>query len=116
MPETAESSAEIARDRAHIGAFAALGFEHRLVGRRHCGKFQAMDFDRAGAQLYRLAVAREIVGALALDLDRRKARRNLLDGAGEARELRADGVFARARVAFLRDAAFRVVGVALFAP
>ncbi len=45
-----------------------------------------MNLDRARLQLDGLAVARQIVGALALDLDRGILRRRLLDQAGKARQ------------------------------
>ena len=48
------------------------------------------DLDRARLQLDRLALAGEVVGPLTLDLDRREARRRLLDLAGEARQKRLD--------------------------
>src|SRR3954453_1841405 len=83
MPEAAERPAEVAGERPHIGALAALRLEHgALAGMAHHRK--PRDLDGAGLQLDGLAVASEIIGALALDLHRREAGRHLLDRAGEA--------------------------------
>ena len=71
---------------------------------------------RARRNLDGLALARQIVGALAVDLDRREARRHLLDRAGEARQQRRDRGRGRAGFARVRHAAFGIVGVALLAP
>ena len=49
-----------------------------------------VNLDRAGSQLDSLAVARQIVGALALDLDRGVSWRDLFDQPGEARQQLAD--------------------------
>ena len=94
MAETAEQAPHVARERAHIGALAALGLEHGAIRIGELGvldQLEAMNLDRARFELDDLAVAREIVGALAVDLDGRVARRHLRDRAGEARQERADG-------------------------
>ena len=70
MAKTAQSAAEIAGERPHIGAFAAFGFQHRMIGVGIVDELEAADLDRAGGEFHRFAVARKIVGALALDLDR----------------------------------------------
>src|SRR6201995_279401 len=75
-----------------------------------------MNLDRAGRQLDDLAIARQIIGALALDLDGGIAWRGLFYGASELRQQRADGVRRRPEVAGLDDLALGVVGVALLAP
>ena len=68
VAEAAQHAAEIAGDGAHIGSLAALAFERRGVGVvRH--QAQHMDDDFAGVQFDDLAVPREVVGALAGDLD-----------------------------------------------
>ena len=67
-----------------------------MVGVGRVDQLQPVDLDRAGLELDRLAVAGEIVGALAVDLDGGKARRHLRDGAGEGRQQRADGLARRA--------------------
>ena len=79
MAETAQSAAEIAGQRAHIGALAAFGLEHRMIGVGDVDQLQPADLDRPGRKFHRLAVAGEVIGALAVDLDRRIARRHLLD-------------------------------------
>ena len=95
-PKQPERAADIAGQRADIGAFAAFGLEHGVIGVRGLDQLQPVDLDRAGRQFDRLAVAGEIIGALAVDLDGGIARRHLLDGAGEGRQQRADRVGGRA--------------------
>ena len=51
---------------------------------------KTVPFVMDGRKLHHLAVAREIVGALALDLDGRIARRHLLNAAGKGRQQRPD--------------------------
>ena len=94
MAVAAERSPEVARQRAHIGALAAFGFEPRLVALGGDER-EAMDGDRPRRDLERFAAARQIVGALAGDADRREGRRRLRDEADEARQRRFD--FARRR-------------------
>ncbi len=85
MSVAAERAAEIARDRAHVGALAAFGLEHRGVG---LGGYQVepVDMDRARLDREGFAVACEIVGARASDADRGEGRRRLENGADEARQ------------------------------
>ena len=85
MAVAAERAAEVARDRAHVGALAAFGLEH---GRVAVGldEREPIDVDRPRGDLEGLAVAGEIIGARAVDLDGGKGRRRLLDQADEARQ------------------------------
>src|SRR6516225_10679114 len=85
MPEALERAAEVASERAHVSSLAALGHEHRVIGIGRLDQFEAMNLDWAWGDIYHLAVAREVVGALAGDFHRREARRHLRDLAGEAR-------------------------------
>src|SRR5258706_4372555 len=116
MSQTSERPADIASKRAYIGAFAALGPEFGMVGIGYVSHLEPVDLDWPGLKIDRLAVAGEIVGALAVDLDRRILRRHLRDGAGVARQQRLDRGAVRARIAHGHDAAVGVVGVALLAP
>ena len=50
MAETAQSAAQVAGERADIGAFAAFGVQNRVVGVGGGDQVQAGDFDRAGRQ------------------------------------------------------------------
>jgi hypothetical protein len=75
-----------------------------------------MNVHRACRQLHHLALAGEVVGALALDLERREARRHLLDGSAEARQQRGDRLGRRPRRTRFDNAALGIVGVALLAP
>ena len=61
-----------------------------MVGVRDLDELEPVDLDRPRLELDHLAFAGEIIGALAVDLEGREARRHLLDGAGEARQQRAD--------------------------
>ena len=79
MAVAAEQPADIARQRPDIGSLAAFGLEHRMVGVRLLDQGQVVDLDLAGLQLDDLAVAGDVIGALALDLDGRIVRRGLLD-------------------------------------
>src|SRR6266481_1803468 len=62
------------------------------------------------------AVARQIIGALSLNLDGGVLWRNLLDHPGEARQQLSNRLRRWPDVARMDDAAFGVVGVALLAP
>ena len=77
-PKQPKRAAQIAGQRADIGALAAFGLEHGVVGVRRLDERQAVDVDRPGCELDLLAVAGEVVGALAVDLDGGIARRHLL--------------------------------------
>src|SRR5262249_59800481 len=98
------------------GPFAAPGNGGGVSGTGVFVQSEPVNLDRAGRDTPHLAVAREVIGALARDFYRREARRRLRDLAGEARQQRADGRGARAFDAALGDAAFGVVGIALLAP
>ena len=89
MPIAAEHAAEIARNGAHISALAAMRFEDRGIG-LGLDKAERMNGDGTRREIGRLAVAGEIIGALAGDLDRRIDRRLLQDRAGELRKRRQD--------------------------
>ena len=115
MAEAAERPAEIARDGAHIGALAAIGLEHRPVA-LVMDERDPVDLDRARLQFHHLAVAGEIVGALALDLDGGEARRHLLHLPDEARQQRLDGGRVRGSGRSAHHLALGVVGVGLLAP
>ena len=78
-PKQPSSAAEIAGDGADIGALAAFGLEARVVGATRRSGRSAWIVDRARLQIDRLALAGEVIGALAVDLDRRELRRHLHD-------------------------------------
>src|SRR6185437_3188006 len=75
-----------------------------------------MDLDRPRGELDDLAVARQIVSALALHLDRRITRRGLLDDTGELRQQRADRLGRWPSFTRLHHLSFGIVSVALLAP
>ena len=77
-----------------------------MVGIGPLDQRQALDLDRARRELDRLAAARQIIGPLAVDLDRGEARRHLLDRADEGRQGRLDRGAAGPLGASRRDLAF----------
>ncbi|KAI95994.1 hypothetical protein T281_02355 [Rhodomicrobium udaipurense JA643] len=116
MPETAERAAEIARDGADIGALAAVAEKAREIGRNCFLDFKLVDGNLPWLKLHHFAVAGEVVGALAVDLDRGIAGRSLHDVADELRQRSLHLLCGRASVARANGLAFRVVGVGLDAP
>src|SRR5262245_17815368 len=116
MPKALERAAEVAGERAHIGSLAALGHERGVIAIGRVDQFEPVNLDWAWRDIHHLAVAREVIGALARDFHRRVARRHLRDLTGEARQQRSDGRGGRALGAARGDAAFGVVGIALLAP
>src|SRR6516165_5933376 len=75
-----------------------------------------MNLDWSGRELDDLAVTCQIIGSLALDLDRGIPRRDLLDHAGELREQGTDRTRQRPGIAGLDHAALAVVGITLLTP
>src|SRR5664279_1385144 len=116
MAETAQSTAHVAGQRPHIGALAAFGVQYRVIGVGGGDQLQPGNFYRAGLKFHHLAVAGEVIGALAVDLDGGIARRHLLDGAGIGRQQSANGLRRGALIAAGDGAAFGVVGVPFLAP
>src|SRR5690625_2174952 len=110
MGVAAKRFAEITCNRAHIAALAADELELRRirVGARQQG--QPLDKKRAGRKVKLHPLAREIIGALALDPHGRELWRDLLDIAREAGQGGADLVIARALVAARDHLAFGVIG------
>ena len=70
-----------------------------------------VNLDWAGCEFDGLAVARQIIGALALNLDRRILRRDLLDQAGKAGQQRRNRLGGRPQLTGLDRAALGVVGI-----
>src|SRR6185312_2297113 len=75
-----------------------------------------MNLDRAGLQYDGFAVARQVIGAFALDLDRGVLRRDLLDHAGKLRQQGHNGLGGWPEVASPDHPALDIVGIALLAP
>ena len=75
-----------------------------------------VNLDRPRLQFDGLAVARQVIGALALDLDRGILRRGLLDQAGELRQQVQNRLGGGPEFAGFDDAALGIVGVAFLAP
>ena len=90
MAETAEVLAEIAHQGAHVGTAAAHHLERNMVGIGPLDQVEAVDLDEARRQIDRFAAPRQIVGALAFDLDCGEAGRHLLDPTDETRQRRFD--------------------------
>ena len=115
MAVTAKTSAKVAGDRAHIGSLAAARFEHRLVTPR-VNEIERVNCHRTRGQHRRLAATRQIVGALAIDLDRRTGRRQLLDRPNKPRQQREDAGASGPRVRLRGKPAIGIVGVGFNAP
>ena len=77
MAKTSQGLAEIARQRPHIGALAAVDFKDRVIGVGAFEKADIVDAHLALGQIYRLAGAGEVIGPRAIDLDCRKGWRAL---------------------------------------
>src|ERR1700694_1839089 len=75
-----------------------------------------VNFDRPRLQFDGIAVARQIIGALALDLDGGILRRDLLDPGGGLRQQVPDRTGTRPAIAGVGDPALGIVGVAFLAP
>src|SRR5260221_2203797 len=75
-----------------------------------------VNLDRAGLQFDGLAVARQIISALALDLDSGILWWNLLDQAGEPRQQLGDRLRGGPQLAGFDDPALGIVGIAFLAP
>ena len=75
-----------------------------------------MDRDRTEGQIRRFPIPRKIVGALAIDLDRRKSRRLLLNCPDKPRQQREDLGFGGATIGLRRDRSVGVVGIGLGSP
>ena len=77
MAETAQRPPEIARQSPDIGTFAAFGLENRMIGVGRLDQLEGVDFHWPGLQRHRLTLPRDVIGALAGDLDGGKLRRHL---------------------------------------
>src|ERR1700733_5614847 len=75
-----------------------------------------VNLDRARPQLDDFAIPRQIIGALALDLDRRILWRGLLDHAGKSREQLPNRCRGGPAVAGLGNATLGIVGIPFLAP
>src|SRR5271170_566155 len=115
MAVTTQRPTQIAGDRPDIGALAAFGLENGLI-RFVRDENEPMNDDFARRDFELRAPARQIVGTLAADLDRRIGRRGLLDRPEKARQHRRDLARRRTNVGFRDDLALGVVGIGLFAP
>ncbi len=79
-------------------------------------KRQAVDFDFAGRDINGFALARQIIGAVAVDLDGGKLRRNLLDETGIARQEITDRLLVRTDFRRTGSLPLHVVGRAFLPP
>src|ERR1041384_2434668 len=83
MAATAQNAPHIAGQSANIGSLAAFGLENSVISVRGLDQGQIMNVHRAGLEHDLLAVARQIIGALALDLDGGELGRHLRDRSPE---------------------------------
>ena len=79
MPDGADRDRQITRERAHIRALAAGHQKGGVVIVDHFVQGEGLNQDRPGREFDRLIVAGQIIGPLALNLDRGITGRNLLD-------------------------------------
>src|SRR5262245_39063688 len=114
--ETAKGAAEIAGEGPDIGAFATFGLEFGMVAVGNGEERQTGDLHRAGSERGLDTVAGEVIGALAFDLDRGKARRDLHQRAGERRQRGADRRFGGALGRHGGRCGLAIVGGRLLAP
>ncbi|MCR6656524.1 MAG: hypothetical protein NVV63_12105 [Opitutus sp.] len=70
MAARAQGFGNVARQRSDIGALAAGDFEHRLLTAMF-DQPDRVDIDLARLQLHGLASPRQVIGALAIHLERR---------------------------------------------
>src|SRR5215471_1279562 len=90
MPTASERPAKIACQRPYIGPFTAFGLKARVIRIGGVDQGQAVNVHQARLELELFTVARNVVGALPIDLDGRKSRRHLFDSANKFRQKRCD--------------------------
>ena len=109
MAKTSQRRAQIAGNGAHIAALAADHFQLGMIRIRAGQQRQAFDPQRAGGDIHHFALARQIIGALAIDLDGGILRRGLQDFTPEGGQRRLDLRIRRAAVRGGDDAAFGII-------
>jgi hypothetical protein len=90
MAKAAQRRPKVAGDGADIAALAADHFQIGVIGIGACPAIRLSTQRGAPGQVHRLAFAGKVIGALAIDLDGGKLRRDLLDLAPEGGEGRLD--------------------------
>src|SRR6266446_10487533 len=116
VPPTAKGAAEITGQRPHIRPLPALRLEVGMVRIRHVDQRQAVDVHDPRLEFRLLAVAGDVISALAFNFDRGKPRRHLFDSTNESWQKRLDCVRRWTRIARLHDPSLGVVSISLFAP
>ncbi len=86
MGKAAQGAAKVAGDGADVAALAADEQEIGVVGIGAGGHVEPVDPKVAGGEVHRDPVAREVIGAGAVDPDGRDLRRDLTDQAAEGGE------------------------------
>ena len=109
MTKAPQRCAQIAGNGAHIAALAADHFQLDMIGVGARQQRQAFHPQRAGGDFKDFAFARQIIGALAVDLDRGKLWRRLQDLAPERTQRRFDLRIGRAAVRGGDDGAFGII-------
>ena len=115
MPLTAERFAQIARDRAHIAAFATDHFQSHMVSVRTLHHGQLIHIQRSRFKRDIFARTRKLISALPVHLNSGKLWRNLLDIANKFQQRFLDLIVCRPRLRGGNHFAFSVVGVCRFA-
>ena len=111
MPVTSQRLAQIACDGPYVSAFAAGHFQQHMIRIGAIRHHQFLNPKRAGGDFEIFVVAGKFVGALTVDLHRRKLGRNLHDVADKLTQLILDFIIRRAQVRCRDDFALCVIGI-----
>ena len=111
MPLGAENRGQIARQRAHIDALARPDGQLDVVRVGRIADGGLVDHHPAAGQFEIGALARQVIGALAVDLDGAELRRDLIDLTDKGRKGRAHGLDIGADVRAAGDLALAVEAV-----
>ena len=115
MTKTSQSPPQIPRNSPHIGTFAAFRFKNALF-RRVINHPQGMNFYFAGFQRNDLTIPRQIISPLAINFNRRKLRRHLLDDTGKAWQQRLDSSDIGPPITLLRHRPLGIIGCGFSTP
>ena len=110
MAQTAQGAAQIAGNGPHIAALAANHLQIDMVGIRAADHLQPLHPKGPRGQIHHLALARQIIGALAIHLHGGKLRRHLLDLAAKGGQGGVNLGICRAHRARFHHRALGIIG------
>ena len=116
MAETPKPPAHVASQSTHVCTLAAFGFEHGGVWIWRFDKAQFLDDDDTRREFDNFALAGQVIGTIAVDLDGRERRWALADLPGELVQQRFYIGTRGSLVGAINDLAFGVVRGGLHAP